>query len=413
MKRPPLALVLVCALALICLLAACSKEEPEKKPEVDWLRRDFPAAVEAARETTVRLALEDDSEAAAHWVDTWLAPELKRRHGITLERVSGGVALARTLAAEKAAGTSTGGVDLFWTGGAGFRDLKRAGALFGPFSDKLPNVQAYVNREVAATDMGLPTEGFEVPAGWNQFVFEYDSAKVKNPPDTFAELLDWCRGHPGRFTYPAPPDSAGSAFLRQALCALSGGGEQYAGPFNEGLYRDRAALLWAYLEELRPLLWNAGKTQPKDAAALAALLARGEVDLAVSLKPLHAQHEILAGRYKDTVRTFVPREGSVFGLSSTLIPFNAPNKPGAMVTADLILSPEAQLSKFDPRVWGDFPAVDVTLLPQETQSRIVGTKLGKATLPFGALGVSAVPDMAGEYGRALDQDWVARFATGN
>lgn len=75
--------------------------------------------------------------------------------------------------------------------------------------------------------------------------------------------------------------------------------------------------------------------------------------------------------------------------------------------------PEAQLSKFDPRVWGDFPAVDVTLLPQETQSRIVGTKLGKATLPFGALGVSAVPDMAGEYGRALDQDWVARFATGN
>ncbi|MCM0756447.1 ABC transporter substrate-binding protein [Desulfovibrio aminophilus] len=412
MKRLSSVLIRVCALALICVLAACSKE-PEKKPEVDWLQRDFTAAVEAARETTVRLAMEDGSEAAARWVDTWLAPELKRRCGITLERVKGGASTVQTLTAEKAAGTSPGGVDLFWTGGAGFRDLKRPGALFGPFADKLPNVQAYVNREVAASDMGLPTEGFEVPAGWNQFVFEYDSAKIKNPPDTFAGLLDWCREHPGRFAFPAPPDPAGSAFLRQALCALSGGGEQYAGPFNEGLYRDRAALLWAYVEELRPLLWGGGKTPPRDAETLAGLMAKGEVDLAVSLKPLHAQHEILAGRYRDTVRTLAPREGSVFGLSSTLIPFNAPNKPGAMVAADFILSPEAQLSKFDPRVWGDFPAVDVTLLPQEVQSRIVGTKLGKATLPFGALGVSAVPDMSGEYGRALDREWAEKFGSGS
>lgn len=413
---------------LLLALAACSREEEPAKPKeeaappvaetiqppaepvapgVDWRAKDFSAAVEAARESAVRLALPASEQAAARWVDAWLAPEAKRRYGLTLERVTRDPEemVAGILAAKD---QPTGDLDLIWSFGRVFRTLRQAGALFGPFAGKLPNHQAYVNQALASQDFGLATEGFESPWGWEQFVFEYDSARVKNPPANFAALLEWARAHPGRFTYPRPGDPVGSAFLRQALFAVSGGYQRYMIPFKPDFVRERFPLLWSYLHELTPHLWKKGREYPKDAAELAALLAKGELDMGMSFEPLHAQGSILAGVYKDTVRTTV-LENSLYPLRFLAIPANAANKPGAMLVADLVLSPEAQLSKFQPKAWGDFPAVDVSRLPESFQAKIVGTHLGKASLSFGALGVSAVPEIPEEYGEALDKAWAERF----
>ncbi len=63
---------------------------------------------------------------------------------------------------------------------------------------------------------------------------------------------------------------------------------------------------------------------------------------------------ILEGSYPDTVRTFVLQDGSIFNTHFTAIPFNAPNKPGAMVLADFLVSVEAQVSKFMPENWEIF-----------------------------------------------------------
>ncbi len=417
-------LVLLC---LLLTLAACSKEEDKAKPKeegapvaevpapaaesavpgVDWRAREFSAAVEAARETTVRLALPPAEEAAARWVDQWLAPEAKRKYGLTVERVS---REPEQVAAGFLAGDAAqADLDLVWCFGPEFHRLRQAGVLFGPFAGKLPNFQAYVNQDLAGQDFGQANEGFESPWGWEQFVFEYDSKRVKNPPESFAALLEWVRAHPGRFTYPRPGDPVGSAFLRQALFAVSGGHQQYMTPFRKDFARDRFSLLWSYLDVMTPHLWKKGKEYPKDAAELAALFARGEVDMAMSFEPLHAENSVLDGTYKDTVRTLVMADGSLFHLRFLVIPAAAPNKPGAMVLADLVLSPEAQLSKFQPKAWGDFPAVDVSRLPEPFQAKIVGTHLGKSSLAFGALGVAAIPEVPGEYGAALDQGWAERF----
>lgn len=404
MKRVSLLIGFLLALAVV--FAACSREAAEKKAEEDWLSKDYPAIQGAAQGTTVRFAMYGGFEQANRWIDTWAAPELKRRYGITLERVPLDAAVfVNKLLAEKGAKTDPGTLDLLWINGENFRSAKRAGVLFGPYADKLPNYQAYADHDLAAHDFGFPTEGFETPYGWAQFVFEYDSARIKNPPDTFAKLLDWVRQHPGRFTYPQPPDFTGSAFIRQAFYAVTGGHKQYAGDFNEGLYRMRAPMLWSYLNEMKPYLWEKGRNYPKDSAALDTLFARGEVDMGMSYHPLHAQSKVLEGTYKDTVRTFVMNDGSLFNLHFTAIPFNAPNKPGAMVVADFLMSPEAQSSKFDPRNWGDFPAVDVSRLPEDMQKKIVGMKLGKPTLSFSVLGVTAVPEIASDYVEALEKGW--------
>src|SRR3546814_1979072 len=51
--------------------------------------------------------------------------------------------------------------------------------------------------------------------------FIYDSARVAETPGSIRELLEWAQAHPGRFTYPAPPDFLGSTFLKQVLIELA------------------------------------------------------------------------------------------------------------------------------------------------------------------------------------------------
>ena len=82
----------------------------------------------------------------------------------------------------------------------------RGDILFGPFTQLLPNFENFVDPATALSDAGYPVEGYEAPYGRAQFVMEYDSAKVSNPPESYAELSAWVRANPGRFTYPQPPD---------------------------------------------------------------------------------------------------------------------------------------------------------------------------------------------------------------
>ena len=54
-----------------------------------------------------------------------------------------------------------------------------------------------------------------------------------------------------------------------------------------------------------------------------------------------------------TSRALVLRDGTIANAHFLGIPFNAPNAAGAMVVANFLLSPEAQLEKQRPTVWAD------------------------------------------------------------
>ena len=175
--------------------------------------------------------------------------------------------------------------------------------------------------------------------------------------------------------------------------------------FDADLYAKNAPLTFAWLNELRPYLWQEGRTYPKDAAALDTLFARGEIDMAMSYHPAHAQMKILEKTYPDTVRTFVLAEGAIFNTHFTAIPFNAPNKAGAMVLANFLMSPEAQFSKFKPENWGDLPALEIDKLDATWRQAFDAVDLGAATLGPDVLAAAAVPEIAPEYLELLERDW--------
>jgi len=374
--------------------------------EPDWLAMNFDQIERAARSTKVSFYMWGGSSIINKWIDTYVTGELKMRYEIELERVPMDASVfVNKLLTEKQAGKERGTIDLLWINGENYKNAYEASLLFGPITPLLPNYGKYVDEKTVEFDFGFPVNGYEAPYGRAQFVFEYDSARIKDPPDTFEKLLLWVKQNPGRFTYPQPPDFTGSAFIRQVFYALTGGHEQYLTGWDKELFQRKSRLLWDYFNEMKPYLWQKGKTYPKDVASLDTLFARGEVDFNMTYHQAHAQNAILTGQYKESVRTIVMRDGSIYNTHFTAIPFNAPNKPGALVTANFLLSFEAQYSKNDPANWGDFTVLDLNRLSREERELFKTLDLGQATLPVDVLAQHAVPEIRAEYLEALEKGW--------
>lgn len=376
-----------------------------ERAEVDRSALPFTEIEARASETTVRFYMWGGSETINAWIDGYVASEMDRRYGISVERVPmDAEVFVNKLLTERQARQERGTIDLMWINGENFRTARQADLLFGPFTELLPNF-ALVEPSSVATDAGFPVDGFESPWGRAQFNFDIDTARVATVPRSFAELDAWVRANPGRFTYPQPPDFTGSAFIRQAFYAVTGGHEQYLDGFDADLFAATAPLLWDYLNGLEPYLWEEGRTYPRDLAVLDSLFERGEVDVTMSFTQTNAATRIANGRYPDTVTSFVMEDGSLVNTHFTAIPFNAPNIDGALVLANFLLSPEAQLSKNRLENWGDFTVLSVDRLPDELRRAFGDLDLGAATVELDELARTAVPEIPSEYWEALERGW--------
>jgi len=89
------------------------------------------------------------------------------------------------------------------------------------------------------------------------------------------------------------------------------------------------------------------------------------------------------------------------------IPYNSPHKAAAMVVADFLLSPEAQLSKADPTGWGDLPVLDPARLPADWQKKFSDLLRGPATLPGVVLASHRLPELPAAWITAIEKGWEA------
>lgn len=366
----------------------------------------YDEALINARGTGVNFYMWGGSATINAWIDGYVTKTVKEKFDIKLNRVPmDAEVFVNKLLTEKQAGKKTGTMDLVWINGENFKNARQAGLIFGPIADKLPNFNAYVNPATVEFDFGFPVENYEVPYGKAQFVFVYDSAKMERPFNSLATLEAWAMENPGRFTYAQPPDFTGSAFIRQIFYAATGGGEQYMQGFDEELYLKKSPLLWEYLNRIKPHLWHQGTSYPRTSTALELLFQRGEVDVNMSYYQAHAANKIMEGKYPSSARSFVMDHNSIFNNHFTAVPFNAPNLNGAMVVANFLISPEAQLSKNNPLNWGDFTVLDMDKLPTAAKEEFQRLDLGDATLDLDLLDRHAVPEIPSDYLTRLETDW--------
>ena len=343
----------------------------------------------------------------------WAGEELQRRFGVGLVHVKltdTGEAVAR-VAAEKAAGRDAGGtVDLIWINGENFAAMKEQGLLHGPFTQLLPSFALVdtVGQPTTLVDFTIPTDGLESPWGMAKFVLFHDSARLPDPPASLDALLAWAEAHPGRFTYPAPPDFVGSTFLKHVLHAAMADPARLQQPVAAEEFDVLTGGVWERLDRVSPHLWRGGKVHPASGQALHQLLDDGEVDVSMAFNPAEASSLILEGRLPDTVRSFVLAEGTIANTHFLAIPFNAANREGAIVAAEFLLSPEAQARKQDVAIWGDPTVLDLDRLAPADQARFAALDLGPATLPPDRLG-PALPEPHPSWMVLLERRWTERY----
>jgi putative thiamine transport system substrate-binding protein len=242
-----------------------------------------------------------------------------------------------------------------------------------------------------------------------KFVLFHDSATVPEPPASLDGLLAWARAHPGRFTYPAPPDFIGSTFLKHVLHAAVPDPARLQDPVDAATFDALTGGVWERLDRVRPHLWRGGATYPASGPALHQLLDDGEVDFSMAFNPAEASNLILEGRLPETVESFVFADGTIANTHFVAIPFNAAHKEGAMVVANFLLEPEAQARKEDVAVWGDPTVLDLAALESDDRARFERLELGPATLPSDALGPS-LPEPHPSWMELLERRWAERYA---
>lgn len=390
------------------LLTACSP--PNGAAGAQESVGDWGDIRSEARGQTVSLWMWGGDPQGNAYVDDVLAPAAKDA-GVTLRRVP--VADTKDainqVIAERQAGRTDGSVDLVWVNGDNFATGLQAGAWRCGWVDDLPNMR-FTDPEdpLLSSDFGTDVDGCESPWHKAQFTLVYDSATIAHPPTSLAGVLEWAEEHPGRFTYPAPPDFTGSAFVRQALYSVSGGYENVPATFDEDAYDELSPALWERLRDVAPSLWRGGRTYPRDSVALDKLYAQGEVDMTMTYGPATLTGLVAKGTFPATTRVLSLTEGTLGNASFLAIPSTSDNTAGAMVVADLALSPKQQRLKADPEVWGQFTVLDQDRLPAAEQQAFTDLPASPVVPPYPVLSRNANPELSSEWVPALDEGWRRR-----
>ena len=399
-------LALLLAFTLLFSFNGCGQKQSGTQ-KLDLSSAEWDEIVEAARGTTVTFYGWGGDENRNNWLNTTVADYVKEHYDIALEVVGMDINdILSKLSGEKQAGSETGSIDMIWINGENFYSAKDNGLLYGPFTEQLPNMEAYIDLQDPETlnDFCMPIEGYEAPYAKAQMVFFNDSAVTPEAPASAEELLEFCKKYPGKVTYPALPDFTGSAFVRNIIYELCGW-EQFQ-DMEADYDTVKAAIEPAldYLRELNPYLWNEGKTFPESSTTVDAMFADGELVMNMSYGPFSVATGIAEGTYTDTTRTFVFDNGTIGNTNYMAIAFNSPNKAGAMVVINAILSAELQLTQYEQL--RELPVVSADKLSAEEQAAFDAVDLGKGVLSQTELLEHRLPEMPADLVPVIEEIWL-------
>lgn len=371
---------------------------------------DWAVTEAEARGQTVYFNAWAGSEAINAYI-AWVAAELTSRHDVTLVhvKIADAAEVVRRVRDEVRAGTAEGSVDLVWINGENFRAMKQDRLLFGPFAEGLPNFALVdtAGKPTTRIDFAEATDGLESPWGMAQLTFFADGARLATPPVSMFELADLARASPGRVTYPAPPDFHGTTFVKQVLIETIAAPSLL--PLRVDLPQVEAATkpMFAFLDALHPHLWREGKQFPQSQAQLKQMLADGEALMALTFNPNEPANLVAAGELPDTTIAWQHRGGTIGNTHFVAIPVNARGKAAAQVTANFLLSPEAQARKADLKVWGDPTVLDVSKLSAADKALFPSQALpGSVTDP-----TPAIPEPHGSWVPLIEAMWLERYGS--
>ncbi|MBC3784125.1 ABC transporter substrate-binding protein [Spirosoma utsteinense] len=350
----------------LLFLTACSSAEQRDPATV--LSQSWAQIEARGRNQPVTLMMWLGDPFINDYMNKYVKPEVKKRYGIDLQTAAGqGTQVVQTLVAEREAGQPSQ-IDMAWINGETFYQLRQIDGLLGPITDKMPNAKLidFTNPYIG-TDFQQPVAGMEAPWGNVQLAIIYDGKTVPNPPRSFAELPAYVKAHPGQLTI--PNEFTGMTLLKSWMIALAGNPKLFQGKFREEVYLKWSTELWKQVNAIKPYFWKQGTTFPEQLATLHQLFANGEVAFTFSDNDAEVDNKVNLGFFPKTARAYVPAPGTIRNSHYLGIVKGAQHPEAAMLVVNFLMSPEAQLKKMDPNIWGDHTVLDLSRLTAGDRSK--------------------------------------------
>jgi putative spermidine/putrescine transport system substrate-binding protein len=353
-------------LLVFILLLSCKKKTEEKREDINFANWSSIEKQATGKDITMVMWMGDAKINA--YMRNYIIPKVKKENNINLQIIDGqGSKVVQLLMTEQQANKSNSDIDLMWINGETFYQLKQINGLYGPWTDKLPNAKNIdFKNPFIGTDFQQQIDGFELPWGNVQMAWIYNSDKVKNPPQTRAELLLFVKQNPGIFTF--DNQFTGLTFLKSLLIDISGSKDNLSGDFNSKKYKEYSTELWQYINELRPYLWRKGTVFPENVAQVHQLFSNGELWFTMSNNDAEVDSKIAEGLFPNSTMAYVPEFGTIQNSHYIGISSNSANKAAAMVVANALISVEAQSKKMNPIIWGDGTVLDLNKLSKKDKS---------------------------------------------
>lgn len=403
-------LAVITAMLLVSGLAACGSSNTgggSGKDTADVENMSFDELKEEAKGSTVTFYGWGGDELLNQWLDDVFAPAMKEKYDITMERVPMDIdQILSQLSGEIQAGEEDGSIDMIWINGENFRSAKENDMLYGPFVDRLPNFNEYMDTESedVTLDFAYPIEGYEAPYGKAQMVLIADTAVTPELPKNTDELLEFAKNNKGKVTYPALPDFTGSVFVRNVIYDICGYEQFLDIEADKETIKEAIEPALDYLRQLNPYLWNEGKTFPESSITVDNMFADGELVLNVTYDAFSTGIKIADGTYPETVQSFQFDKGTIGNTNFMAIAANSGNKTGAMVAINEMMSPEIQADRYD--TMKVLPVVDYEKLSDGQKQAFDKVELGKGDIPQDELLSKRLPEMPAELVPIIEEIWL-------
>jgi len=264
----------------------------------------------------------------------------------------------------KAENGRSSAIDLMWVNGENFAYLKQQDFLLGNLWSDIPNSAFLaVDKLPITVDFGEPMDGFEVPWGIGQFNLITENSVYQQAQVSAKSLLQIAKHNPKKMTYPRPPEFHGTTFLKQLLVDLTDADSHLYQLATKQSQEELLPVLWQYLDQLHPHLWQQGKAFPSSAAEQLLLYQQKTLSMAVSFNPNQWLKEKSTQQISESsVRRYFT-DGAITNSHNLAIPKSAPSPEAAKVVINFMLSEKAQKEKFTG-VWGD-PSVITSLFDEK------------------------------------------------
>ena len=222
-----------------------------------------------------------------------------------------------------------------------------------------------------------------VPYRGTTVVFAYDSARLPEPPKTWAELTEWIKANPGRFAYnPPATGGSGSSFVQTVV------------------YKDQPKETWTssdaasksfwdagfdYLEEIHPFLYQSGghTMYPNKNQGTLDLLINKEVDMIPAWAD-QVLSNLATGTLPETVK-MMQLDQSLSGTDVVLaVTSIGSNAEACYDFINFMISPEAQ--KICLEKMFAIPVIDPALIDSDKKDQVASLDVSKfAIMSIGGL----------------------------